>query len=128
MTRRCGLARVPGSGDRDRSTYVITATFKGCSTTKRGHSQVGRLREQRCRTWTHQRPRAVQAPRSIPESESEQGEESTHDSAAAARADRIVYLHDGELIDELRFAQLLEDDGIRSREEVVQGWLRTNGF
>lgn len=51
----------------------------------------------------------------------------THDPAVAARADRVIYLRDGQLIDTLDLATITEADG-RSGEDELQSWLTANGF
>ena len=51
----------------------------------------------------------------------------THDPVVAARADRVVYLRDGQLIDDLHLSDIVKED-IRSRQDELQGWLGDKGF
>ena len=51
----------------------------------------------------------------------------THDPVVAARANRVVYLRDGQLIDELHLSDIVKED-IRSRQDELQGWLGDKGF
>lgn len=51
----------------------------------------------------------------------------THDPVVAARADRVIYLRDGELIDELRLSGFNETE-TRAKEDELQSWLSANGF
>ena len=51
----------------------------------------------------------------------------SHDPVVAARADRVIYLRDGELIDELHLSGITETE-TRSREDELQSWLNANGF
>lgn len=51
----------------------------------------------------------------------------SHDPVVAARADRVIYLRDGELIDELHLSGITETE-TRSKEDELQSWLSTNGF
>ncbi|RCS84257.1 ABC transporter ATP-binding protein [Brevibacterium aurantiacum] len=51
----------------------------------------------------------------------------THDPVVAARADRVIYLRDGELIDELHLSRVTETE-TRSKEDELQSWLSANDF
>ncbi|HJF13824.1 MAG TPA: ABC transporter ATP-binding protein, partial [Enteractinococcus helveticum] len=48
----------------------------------------------------------------------------THDPVCAARADRIVYLRDGGVVDEL----FSSHDDAAARENAVRTWLSHQGF
>lgn len=51
----------------------------------------------------------------------------THDAKVAARADRVIYLEDGSIKDELKLGTYTED--LQSvREQKMQTWLGTMGF
>ncbi|MDO5049348.1 MAG: ABC transporter ATP-binding protein [Actinomycetaceae bacterium] len=50
----------------------------------------------------------------------------THDPSVAARADRIVYLRDGVVVDEL--SSHAEEASGSTRKERVLSWLQENGF
>lgn len=51
----------------------------------------------------------------------------THDPACAARADRVVYLHDGVVIDEMVLGPWQADHRV-NREDLLQDWLRDHDF
>lgn len=51
----------------------------------------------------------------------------THDPASAARADRVVYLRDGRLVDELVLGTWEANDTTRREDELLT-WLRAHGF
>lgn len=51
----------------------------------------------------------------------------THDPACAARADRVVYLHDGVVVDELVLGRW-QADRRAAREDSLQAWLRSHEF
>lgn len=51
----------------------------------------------------------------------------THDPACAARADRVIYLRDGGVIDERRLGTWAGAD-VTEREDAVLEWLRSLGF
>lgn len=51
----------------------------------------------------------------------------THDPSSAARADRVVYLRDGRLVDELMLGSWRAECAVE-REDQLLGWLRANGF
>ncbi|MDO5084146.1 ABC transporter ATP-binding protein [Arachnia propionica] len=51
----------------------------------------------------------------------------THDPACAARADRVVYLRDGRLVDSLRMGRWHPAEAVR-REDDLLTWLRDHGF
>ena len=51
----------------------------------------------------------------------------SHDPVVAARADRVIYLRDGELIDELCLSGIDESKTL-SKEAELQSWLNANGF
>lgn len=51
----------------------------------------------------------------------------SHDPVVAARADRVIYLRDGDLIDELHLSGITETE-TQSREDELQKWLNANGF
>lgn len=53
----------------------------------------------------------------------------THDAMVAARADRVIYLADGEICDQCvlgKYQQSGED--IRRREKYLSDWLKSKGF
>ncbi|MFT4295998.1 MAG: ABC transporter ATP-binding protein [Micropruina sp.] len=51
----------------------------------------------------------------------------THDPSCAARADRVIYLRDGTVVDALDLG-LWEPDRAAEREDRLLGWLRGQGF
>lgn len=51
----------------------------------------------------------------------------THDAKVAARADRIIYLQDGEIVSDLILGKY-ERQEEQNREEKTNQWLRTQGF
>lgn len=51
----------------------------------------------------------------------------THDAKVAAKADRIIYLEDGRMKDELRLGKYWEKD-LQQREDKLKGWLLDMGF
>lgn len=51
----------------------------------------------------------------------------THDPACAARADRVIYLHDGHIASEASLGAWKEDNA-KEREDYLIGWLRGLGF
>lgn len=51
----------------------------------------------------------------------------THDPTSAARADRVVYLRDGRLVDELELGAW-SAEATTEREDTLLAWLRANGF
>lgn len=51
----------------------------------------------------------------------------THDPACAARADRVVYLRDGDVVDTRELGAWTAAEATR-REDDLLGWLRGNGF
>lgn len=51
----------------------------------------------------------------------------THAPDCAARADRVIYLRDGEVVDSLSLGTWTADDA-EAREIAMLEWLRTNGF
>lgn len=51
----------------------------------------------------------------------------THDPSSAARADRVVYLRDGLLVDELVLGSWSTESAAQ-REDQLLSWLRANGF
>ncbi|MCM1143320.1 MAG: ABC transporter ATP-binding protein [Blautia sp.] len=51
----------------------------------------------------------------------------THDAKVAAKADRIIYLEDGRMKDELRLGKYWEKD-LQQREDRLKGWLLEMGF
>lgn len=51
----------------------------------------------------------------------------THDAKVAARAERIIYLEDGQIKDELRLGKY-KDSGRSGREQEMQEWLKTMKF
>ena len=51
----------------------------------------------------------------------------THDPACAARADRVVYLRDGAVVDEVVLGGWSAEERQR-REDFLLGWLRDHGF
>jgi putative ABC transport system ATP-binding protein len=51
----------------------------------------------------------------------------THDLKAATRADRIIYLHDGQIAGELRLEQYTPD-AAPEREQVALAWLTEKGW
>lgn len=53
----------------------------------------------------------------------------THDAKVAARADRVIYLADGEVCDECILGKYKqEEEDTDKREEVLLTWLRERGF
>jgi len=52
---------------------------------------------------------------------------STHDIRVAARTERIVFLKDGRILDELNLEKYDEKE-VQSREKLVTTWLEKNGF
>lgn len=51
----------------------------------------------------------------------------THDAKVAARAERIIYLEDGQIKDELRLGKYKDSDQ-SGREQKMQKWLKTMKF
>lgn len=51
----------------------------------------------------------------------------THDAACAARADRVVYLRDGLIVDSIELGSWTDGTTV-SREEMLRDWLTTQGF
>jgi putative ABC transport system ATP-binding protein len=51
----------------------------------------------------------------------------THDPACAARADRVIYLRDGVLVDSLELGTWSKEQSAR-REDDLLAWLREKGF
>ena len=51
----------------------------------------------------------------------------THDPACAARADRVVYLSDGRVVDSIEFGQW-QQASATAREDELLAWLRAHGF
>lgn len=51
----------------------------------------------------------------------------THDAKVAARAERIIYLEDGQIKDELRLGKYKDSDQ-SGREQEMQKWLKTMKF
>jgi putative ABC transport system ATP-binding protein len=51
----------------------------------------------------------------------------THDPACAARADRVVYLRDGDVVDTRELGAWTAGEATR-REDDLLDWLRGNGF
>jgi putative ABC transport system ATP-binding protein len=51
----------------------------------------------------------------------------THDPVCAARADRVVYLRDGVLVDALAQGGW-SADGADERRDTLLGWLHGHGF
>lgn len=52
----------------------------------------------------------------------------THDPKMAARTDRIIYLTDGRIADELALGAYADPEGQRDREERTMEWLIAKGF
>jgi putative ABC transport system ATP-binding protein len=54
----------------------------------------------------------------------------THDPKAAARASRIIYLSDGEIVGNIEFAQILSatTDNVQEKEQAVLTWLISLGW
>ena len=50
----------------------------------------------------------------------------THDKEAALRGNRILYLEDGMIVDELKLEVYKEKD--KKREEKLSGWLEQKGW
>lgn len=46
----------------------------------------------------------------------------THDAKAAVRGNRILYLEDGQILDELTLPDFREEDA-RAREDKISVWL-----
>lgn len=51
----------------------------------------------------------------------------THDAKVAARADRVIYLADGKITDEIVLGKY-KDNSISDRESKMTRWLGTLGF
>lgn len=51
----------------------------------------------------------------------------THDPACAARADRVIYLRDGLLVDSRELGKWTSEQATQ-REDDLLAWLRKNGF
>lgn len=51
----------------------------------------------------------------------------THDAKVAARADRVIYLEDGEIKSDLKLGKYREDSRFR-REQLMKDWLETMKF
>ena len=52
----------------------------------------------------------------------------THDVKVAARADRVIYLEDGQLRQEYRLGKWSESETLQAREANLFEWLQKNGF
>lgn len=53
----------------------------------------------------------------------------THDARVAARADRVIYLADGEICDQCVLGKYRKDAGdTRKREQYLSDWLKSKGF
>ena len=53
----------------------------------------------------------------------------THDAKVAARADRVIFLMDGTIHDELTLAKYDSDEKNKlSREKMLYEWLEKKGF
>lgn len=52
----------------------------------------------------------------------------THDAKVAAKTERVVYMLDGCIMDELQLGKYEETSQLKEREETLAAWLTTMGF
>ena len=53
----------------------------------------------------------------------------THDARVAARADRVIYLADGQICDQLVLGKYNKETGdVKKREQYLSDWLKEKGF